>query len=639
MPQSQAAETAISGIVPSSLRWRDADLRISLIFSVKVLQQIEEITTHPAGHAVGILLGTRNSGSRTTISVTNAVLIGTGPDRVPPFRPEVREQIGRWLTAGAGIRISCVGLFILRNSPAGLHDAAHLRSVAAIFSEWTPVVIISAGQGVPAATVCAWRPAEFVINDTGLRFPMSLLALAHDSYRPFTPEYENPASLLSGDIPGDEMGPAKVTAVRKKRNLSFGALITAIVLVTVTIIALAVGAQTRWRFWADRVAGPIVQPELQPDRRTGDLGLEVSRNRTDLSIRWNRKAPRVLEAQSGKLQIQDGQQKIEIPLTSAHLSTGQVLYGPRSHDVEITLRLDVPSGPVLESVRVIQSLGAAEDNWGGNSSSNGRSARIRLPQSGTSGLSGNTDAGRFLTGPVTARGGLPKPVPPDRREDVRAPSTDRPAATTNPVDTGTNSRIDATDRSQVSPAEAGSGSSSDRAPAEQPTVELRALQLRPNIVTLPQFSTHSGSPPEVQKNTAEPVQVQPQARPQDTVEAQSKARIATEPPAVRPDEVQERRIGQPTITPPVLMGSGAITSPPAAILKLIQHSMVVEYKLFIDETGRVIKTEQIGPEPVTKFLATFLQNNLAQWRFQPARLNGKPVPAEHIARIKLEPHR
>jgi hypothetical protein len=68
-------------------------------------------------------------------------------------------------------------------------------------------------------------------------------------------------------------------------------------------------------------------------------------------------------------------------------------------------------------------------------------------------------------------------------------------------------------------------------------------------------------------------------------------------------------------------------------LSLEEPGEAVQLKILIDEAGWVMRTE-----PLTNAsLASRFAAGSAEWRFKPARLNGKPVASEMLMQFKFEP--
>ncbi len=68
-------------------------------------------------------------------------------------------------------------------------------------------------------------------------------------------------------------------------------------------------------------------------------------------------------------------------------------------------------------------------------------------------------------------------------------------------------------------------------------------------------------------------------------------------------------------------------------LTLEDPDEAVSLKILIDEAGWVMRTEPLA----NASLAARFAANAPEWRFKPARLNGKPVASEMLMQFKFEP--
>jgi len=67
------------------------------------------------------------------------------------------------------------------------------------------------------------------------------------------------------------------------------------------------------------------------------LGLAVARSDENLSVRWDREAPAIRDAQRGTLDIEDGKLAKSVDLDAAQLHNGSVIYRNSSDDVSFRL--------------------------------------------------------------------------------------------------------------------------------------------------------------------------------------------------------------------------------------------------------------------------------------------------------------
>jgi hypothetical protein len=84
----------------------------------------------------------------------------------------------------------------------------------------------------------------------------------------------------------------------------------------------------------------FMRPQLPPGSNDPyDLNITVTKNGNNLQIKWDRQSLAVRSAQRGLLTIEDGRFSKPVPLNSADLQSGSVVYPPYTDHV--TLRLDV----------------------------------------------------------------------------------------------------------------------------------------------------------------------------------------------------------------------------------------------------------------------------------------------------------
>jgi hypothetical protein len=89
---------------------------------------------------------------------------------------------------------------------------------------------------------------------------------------------------------------------------------------------------------------------LRPQTPTGDpfnVGLTVTREGDNLSVRWDRQAPAIRAATQGLLVIQDGATNRPVSLSSDQLQTGSVVYPHKAGEVDFRLELTLRSKSVL----------------------------------------------------------------------------------------------------------------------------------------------------------------------------------------------------------------------------------------------------------------------------------------------------
>jgi protein TonB len=147
--------------------------------------------------------------------------------------------------------------------------------------------------------------------------------------------------------------------------------------------ALLAGGIVWWNFYGTGVGLPN-QPAA--DRTTfvappvSAIRFNVARSGGDLQIEWDRNAELIRTARQGLLYIDDGAQRTRLFLETGQLTSGRVLYSPRTSDVEIRLEIMTPDDRVIrESIRILQG-GAKSDSTERNAI---RAEQERRPESRT----------------------------------------------------------------------------------------------------------------------------------------------------------------------------------------------------------------------------------------------------------------
>jgi protein TonB len=91
-------------------------------------------------------------------------------------------------------------------------------------------------------------------------------------------------------------------------------------------------------------------------------------------------------------------------------------------------------------------------------------------------------------------------------------------------------------------------------------------------------------------------------------------------PAAPPPPISRPSVGG-QLQPPQLISSPQPAYPAAARAQRVQG--VVALDVLVDETGKVVETTVIVGHPLLQAAA---KDALRNWRYQPARLNGEPIP-------------
>lgn len=96
------------------------------------------------------------------------------------------------------------------------------------------------------------------------------------------------------------------------------------------------------------VSPPIIHNSSSPL-----IALHAKRQNGDLELSWSRESEWIAAATSGVIIIQDGTEKRQIPLDSAQVHGGSLLYSPTSDQILMQLSVTTPANTVTESVMVV----------------------------------------------------------------------------------------------------------------------------------------------------------------------------------------------------------------------------------------------------------------------------------------------
>lgn len=301
------------------------------------------------------------------------------------------------------------------------------------------------------------------------------------------------------------------------------------------------------------------------------LGLEMTPRDRGIEIRWDKRLPAVAGADSGLLQIVDGGAPMELPLAHSELLTGRLLYVAKSGDIHVRLTVFAASGAVQDILRVVHAPGL--------------SARY-VPRASalTAPLSSQSPAQ-----PATVQTAEPRRAadPGPVRQSAHPPGDDPP----------------------VINAIAG------MPPAHAPTAQTRVPP--PNHV-----------PTAI--NAATPLVAQPQST-EATAGVTERPIVAERPPIPAATKPATR---EPIVKPPV---PARQFNPvvPAHLRPIIPDGATVEVRMKIDAAGNVKEVTTPAADSVISRLAPFVRAAAQAWKFQPATIDGTPVPAEHVVFFKF----
>jgi hypothetical protein len=82
-----------------------------------------------------------------------------------------------------------------------------------------------------------------------------------------------------------------------------------------------------------------------------------------------------------------------------------------------------------------------------------------------------------------------------------------------------------------------------------------------------------------------------------------------------------------------MIGKPGINPLTAAMWQMVKTRAVMELKLSIDDRARIT----VSPQVFAKLVTASVRGNVLHWRYEPVKVNGKPVPSEHTVILSLRP--
>lgn len=345
------------------------------------------------------------------------------------------------------------------------------------------------------------------------------------------------------------------------------------------------------------------------------LNLHVETQGERLLLTWNRNNPVAHAAASGVLHIDDGAQHRDVQLDAGQVENGAVLYDPNSDDVNFRLFVKGQNGKQLaENLRVLE----------------GRHAGSQPLQ-----VSSNSETAP----PDQFRGfGPPQPVPartdsmPQQTPRV-APPVQQPKQQVASLEPPVSSPVTAVPHSSDPSQSTSAGSvvtSQNNGPPNPPP-----LSAPTEIPALKADATPPKTVEQKQPETTAPVEraaVEQPAPPERKIELQRlptpRVELKLTEPAQAPAPTADTLSFAQRYVPPkpirqVLPNISALL--PSVFNGTHRVSVIVN----VDNTGHVTQVRADPQDKTSTILIEAAEYAAKQWVFAPARLDGKPVPAEH----------
>lgn len=589
----------------SHITWCDAEWRLTIDFPARILSQIADACSSPLAPEVGVLLGS----GQDSIRVHNAFIIDL--DRDGRLSPTGRDRLASCLPQ-PGRAIATVGLFACGTPD----DSTRIQRLATVYKRIVPSSMPILMVGKQTATVFLWNAVseQLVPLQPPLSFPPVQIAeettpKATNKNWNTAPEtiQQNSALRAQGAVattqtelqtrPQTERSGSNLTVhFELPRRVWIGAVLL--------VLCLLVLGLFWWRSYGiNRVLDtksnqPVSDPVTVRGHSTDDSGLnlQVARRGTDLLISWDRTKVLMLEAQDGLLEIRDGTGLTSVPMMKKDLAAGQILYVPKSRDIEIMIAAFTGTRIVRETLRVLHAATTEQEL------TRSRSNDLQPPRS------------------LTVN---PQSPPPVRTIDMRAAASSpgAPAQAVQPPAQGSEARqLPARVEPQQSASAAEPIPTVDmlanarrRETLNEPTLERKITDLPAGPAPIQQLQLPAAPP----KETSAPPKETSVAKETSgaTLETRSAARSATSPVPIR--KIQ-----------PVL---------PHSIKSLLFKEVLVPVKLNIDAEGKVVSTHvTAGNSVFLRHMGNVAADAALHWRFQPATLDGQQVASEYVITFRFK---
>jgi hypothetical protein len=403
-------------------------------------------------------------------------------------------------------------------------------------------------------------------------------------------------------------------------------------------------------WWSER-SDSFDPPAANGAAKAEGLDLRITRKGSDLQITWNRKSEFIQRATGATLYITDGRHRTNIALDRQQLQTTEILYVPRSSDIDLRLEVQSQSGPIArDNLRVIQP-GAAMDII---------TTRDGVPLDPpppviTRSRSDPPPAREVARQPVETRRpsqpvrnaqpepppsrALQTPTPPEKQEEPETLAgipriqlaVDTPTQQTAPQTPAPRvppTRLQTQLPPSKPPASQTQQSSGQQAPVQQPPVQQAKLQQAPALQPPTQQTPTQQTP--TQQTPVQQSQTQ-QSPPVSTPKPEAPKAVV--PPASAPAPAAIREINT---TPPVPVKQVGVVVPPV-LRSLLFRETDIELVVLIDDKGKVTGTRAEKESGLRAQLLEIARNTARLWQFSPARIDGKPVSSEHRLRFRFKP--
>jgi protein TonB len=364
-----------------------------------------------------------------------------------------------------------------------------------------------------------------------------------------------------------------------------------------------------------RVAPAVIHATVP----VSSLQMHVQPEGDRVLVSWNPRASGVQNATGGLLTIADSGEQREFSLDASQAANGSVLYRPVSDDVSFRLQIRDASGAVFnDSLRVLDPARKAVGQYSQSASA---------PRAGPGKLN---DAGQAIitAGPKPSRtqvasGGQPGVAHPPVSEQAALNHAPAKPASAEAVHSETAPITN--DHASLQPPVTAPAGAGQTTPVENPRRSHAPGTIAANHPPAPEQT--AGQNPPATSTLHTPVAQSPPENPGEAnPHTGNSMGIVAQSAAVPESFVPPQPVRQ---VMPSLRSSLAATLVPGT---------KVAVKVTIDTKGRVKRAEVVGNlQDVDIGVQKAAVEAAKQWRFNPARLNGEKVSAEHTIVFEFEP--
>jgi hypothetical protein len=349
----QAAKLAPSPVKTDGFSWELPHANLTVEVRPEVFEQLVTDCDERGPLAWGFLLGTvaLDTPIGRHFVVNDCVELDGVPGSFEPHQRMIAQTFG-----GAGA-FPAVGMYIRP-------DSADSKQVAEL------ILAVVGYLRTPLATVIMLRPgpdgqitAELNVRIAGeplqrVHKTTTVLREGRPKAKVPAPEPRNPAVPIAPPVQRPQLA-APVRQPAAKRTHRWGQAV--LLLAGIAVLMAGAVIVLDWRARSVQPNSETLQASAPTESVSRGLDVFAVRRGRDLEVTWNTAAPIVRTATRGSLFVTDGEERTQVMLEASHLTTGRVLYVPKTNDIDVRLDVVTARGDtVRESLRVLGAGRTAE---------------------------------------------------------------------------------------------------------------------------------------------------------------------------------------------------------------------------------------------------------------------------------------